>query len=367
MTDDGEGFQYPSIDVDACDECGACDVACPTVSPSEPLGDAHPQALAAWCLDEPTRRESSSGGVFSAIAQRTLHSGGAVVGAAYDEAMVVRHVVVRHERDLGRLRGSKYSQSSLGKVFADTDALLESGCSVLFTGTPCQIAGLLGYLGGPRPRLTTVDVVCHGVPSPMVLRQYLTELERHHRSRIVALAFRHKATGWKRFSTLVRFESGLTRRHLHHRNPFMAGFLENLYLRPACHSCPYATLPRCADLTLGDFWGIGRFDATLDDDRGTSLVLLNTPKGKEIYALHADALRSREVPLEVAILGNPTLARPSERSTLREAFFRRSPARPFTARVRGLLVSRRWTARLRRGASRVARGILRLVRPAKSS
>ncbi|NLF02175.1 MAG: 4Fe-4S dicluster domain-containing protein [Anaerolineales bacterium] len=321
MRTDAEGFAYPQIDTQRCIKCGLCSSVCPSSGDGLGLhrGAPQPQLFAAWHLDDQIRHSSSSGGVFTALAQTILSAGGVVYGAAFDELWRLRHVGIGDEAQLAQLRGSKYLQSATCSTFCEVEAHLAIGSSVLYSGTPCQISGLYAYLGGAQEGLVTVDLICHGVPSPLVFDAYLQHCARLAGDAPVSVSFRDKLKGWRRYSMHIEMQSGRHYAQTLDRDPFLIGFLRNHCLRPSCHSCSYAQVQRIADITLGDYWGIARFHPELDDDRGVSEVLVNTARGQRLFEACASRLFVQECPLEEGMQGG--LCTPSVASPQRAAFF----------------------------------------------
>ena len=289
MVADSEGFLYPKVDEAACANCGLCEKVCPILSFKKPAAE-NVAAYAGYTPDEPLRQASSSGGVFSVLAQAILDRGGVIAGAAFAEDFSVSHIVVEKQGDLNRLRGSKYVQSRMEDVYIQVRQLLKQGRPVLFTGVACQVAGLKTFLGKNYDGLYTVDVLCHGVPSPKVWKHYLAEQEQRHGAKILAASFRHKRKGWKSFSMVLDFDNQKQYHEILDLDAFMRLFLTNICLRPSCHSCRFKDFPRPADLTIGDAWGIGKHMPELDDDRGTSVVLVNSPKGRQLWDTVAGGL-----------------------------------------------------------------------------
>lgn len=320
MTLDEKGFYRPSVDFEKCVECGACERACPwTKNVANPNGAFEsPKTLAAYATDETIRLNSSSGGIFSVIAEKVLDGGGAVVGVAQLGKAHFGHVVVENKADLEKLRGSKYLQADAGEIYRDIRSLLRAGRKVLFSGTPCQVAALYSVLGTKRfENLTTVDIVCHGSPSVKVFEKYLRETETLASASILSSRFRDKRNGWRLFSMAhraIEYSSGdcfqifKTLRE----DEFMRVFLQNICLNDSCADCRYGKLPRIADITLGDYWNIASVHPEMDDDRGTSVVLLNTERGENLFEEISSRIRFCESSLSAAIAGNPCIVRSSK-------------------------------------------------------
>ena len=299
MVADEEGFLYPKVDQQACVRCGLCQKVCPILSKKKaPAGDV--SAYAAYTADEEIRKVSSSGGVFSVLAKEILSRGGVIAGAAFDDDFSVRHILVERDAQLNRLRGSKYVQSRMEDTYAQIRDLLKQGKTVLFTGVSCQVAGLKAFLGRDYDHLYTVDVLCHGVPSPKVWQQYCREQEAAYGRKLTAAAFRDKRNGWRKNSICLQFgEDEYCRRNS--EDAYLRLFLQDLCLRPSCHSCRFKSFPRLSDLTIGDAWGIERHMSDLDDDRGTSVVLVNSEKGQALWACLGASLISRQGELDVLL------------------------------------------------------------------
>lgn len=315
MQEDREGFKYPKIDERSCINCGKCEKACPVLHAETAGRTLHPAFYAVWNRQDEARLSSSSGGVFRVLAEDVLADGGVVYGAAFDVHNRLRHVRAESADALVPLTGSKYVQSEIGTAFCQVRADLKNGRRVLFTGTPCQVAGLYAFLGGDDANLLTADILCHGVPSPAVFERYLESLGIGEKCRI---EFRNKDNGWKKYEVVVGDRVHETFR----ANAYMKGFLSNLYLRPSCASCRFVGCRRPGDLTLGDFWGAGNFRKRYDDDKGTSLVLLNSPKARSIFQTLQDKFSlAEQVPSDSAVPFNPSLVHASKPDARRAAFF----------------------------------------------
>lgn len=309
MEIDSEGFWYPKVDTLKCINCKKCIKVCPALT--KPLTkDALENAnvIAAYSKDEEIRINSTSGGIFSEIAKFILKNEGKVFGARYNEKKLVEHYKIDELSQIEILRQSKYLQSDILKTFKEAKQELNKGNKVLFAGTPCHIAALKNFLAKDYENLITVDFLCRGVISPGVYKQYLKSLEKKYQSKIKKVIFKNKTYGWHRFSTKVIFENGEEYIKDRYTDSYMRGYLEgNLYLRPSCYECQYKTLPRYSDITLGDFWGIEKLKKYLDQDKGTSIFMINTEKGKNIFEQIKENLVSEEMTLKDIYTGNIAL------------------------------------------------------------
>lgn len=314
LVEDEEGFLYPQVDEEACIKCGLCEKVCPILNQADKLPVQ--EVLAVKNPDEKERMNSSSGGVFLPLAREVINKGGVVFGAVYDESWEVHHVYAEKIEDVYPMMGSKYLQSKIENTFKDAERFLKQGREVLFVGSPCQIAGLRTYLRNKQyPNLLAVDFLCHGVPSPGVWRRYLAETyggyDAKEQSRLQATAgknsvllsslnamspigdikFRDKReSGWKKYRFVVLKKSAskadqntVLSSDIHYDNPFMRGFLSDIYLRPSCYACKCKNGVNHSDLTIADFWGINLIAPEFDDDKGVGLVLVNSSKGKGYF------------------------------------------------------------------------------------
>ncbi|MDM8326134.1 Coenzyme F420 hydrogenase/dehydrogenase, beta subunit C-terminal domain [Bacteroides gallinaceum] len=315
MKEDEEGFLYPVVDKNICINCGQCEKVCPLLNRPEKIVPQPQEVLAVKNRNEEERIASSSGGVFIALAKKILEKGGVVFGAVFDETWEVKHIYAETFEDVKPMMGSKYMQSRIENTYCEAEQFLKKGREVLFIGSPCQIAGLHNYLRKDYPNLLSVDFLCHGVPSPGVWRRYLNETFSHptHKNKTVlssslkplpmltGIEFRDKKLhGWKKYSFVVRGkftskadQDSVLLSNIHYDNPFMKGFLTDIYLRPSCYQCKCKNGISHSDLTIGDFWGINVSMPKFDDDKGTSLILINTIKGEDIFAsLNVNSHRS---------------------------------------------------------------------------
>ena len=280
MKEDEEGFLYPKVNAEACIRCGLCEKVCNELHPFEKREPM--QVLAAVNKDEEVRMKSSSGGIFYLLAERTIEESGVVFGARFDENW---QVVIDYAEDMKGVEafmGSKYVQARIAGAYTDARRFLAEGRKVLFSGTPCQVAGLHKFLRKPYDNLLTVDFICHGVPSPKVWNMYLDEVMKAGQH-ISSVEFRNKEKGWKKFCFKLRYNEGdktISMLSPFMQNPYMKAFLQDIILRPSCYDCKAKGLSSQSDVTIADFWGCQFCFPEMDDDKGTGLVLVNTEKGK---------------------------------------------------------------------------------------
>lgn len=332
MTADRDGFLYPKIRSDACIHCGKCLRTCPVLNRKSPETQL-PAAFSAKNRDTECRKESSSGGVFSALAEEVIAGNGVVFGAAVAEDLRIKHIAVDNTMDLVRLRGSKYVSSELGGTFSRVRELLRAGRPVLFCGTPCQVEGLLGYLHRPYDNLLTVDFICHGVPSAKVWEAYLQERTHRGGSNITSVSFRSKQTGWKNYSMKIRFADDSVYCSSMRDDPYLQAFRENISLRPSCHNCAFKGANRKSELSLADFWGIQHIDPAQDDNLGTSLVFVHSQKGHEILNRITDRITLRQTDAQGAIAHNSAMVRSVSAHHFRQYFFHMLGKIPFDTLV----------------------------------
>ncbi len=270
-----EGFYIPKIDFDRCNYCGKCLKYCPIENNSSDHNETM-NVYAAKSADEETRMKSSSGGIFSELAKAVLKQEGIVFGAAFNEDNRLVHIDINSKKDLTKLRGSKYLQSNINLSYRKVKEYLENHRKVMFVGTPCQAYALRNYIGDDD-NLLIVDLVCHGVPSIKIFEKYLKYT--FNDEEIEHIYFRDKEDeGWGNYYISVLGKKSIYKKS-HRKDPFLYGYLRNLYLNKICYNCPFSKIPRISDITLGDFWGAPQEQ---DDNKGTSLVIVNTFKGQKI-------------------------------------------------------------------------------------
>ena len=321
MVADDEGFLRPHVDMTQCVDCGLCQRACPVLHPPT-LPDRQPQLLAVLNKDEQDRSRAASGGMFILLAQQIIHKGGVVFGAAFEPDFSVAHCAAETEADLYRFCGPKYTQSVISDSYQQALSFLKQGRQVLFSGTPCQIMGLRTFLGKDYPDLLTVDIICHGIPSPAVWQRYIQDrCRKDGEDRPDFITFRSKDNGWTKYEVVFRYPQNEYRIH-HGQDPFMRGFLKDLYLRPSCHRCIAKGTRRVADITLADLWGAAKICPELFDDKGTSLVMLHSEKAKAIWDAIGHKIQSAPVG-EEAIAYNSAAIRSVVPHPNRSLFFQR--------------------------------------------
>lgn len=323
MIPDYEGFLYPHVDITSCIECHRCEKVCPALVKTE---GKEPLAVYGYQnKQEEVRLRSSSGGLFSALAEQILLEDGIVFGAVFNDDWVVTHKYCEKMNDLVWFRGSKYVQSRMDNIFCKVKEMLKTGRKVLFTGTPCQIKGLLLFLHKPYDNLFTLDFVCHGVPSPGIWKRYFNEVTGKSYEKVSEINFREKRFffGWEFYGFNVLTTTGkYVWKTRGRENPYMMGFLENVYLRPSCYECPTKSLKSGSDITMGDFWNIPQIAPSLSDNRGTSLVLINTDKGRNLFkAIVNGRCEVQEFDYATACLSNSSLCHSVKPHPNRSRFF----------------------------------------------
>lgn len=319
MHEDEEGFLYPAIEKEKCIHCHKCEKVCP-IRNTDNL-NRKTETFVGYNRNEEIRKQSSSGGVFSVIAEWILEQDGVVFGAAFDKNFEVHHIAVESKEELAKLRGSKYVQSRLENVYPEVKQYLEMDHKVLFTGTACQIAGLKKYLNKEYENLYTVDVLCHGVPSPKIWRMYLEEMKRQYNALIEKVEFRNKETGWKNYSMNIEFSNKQYFCVRYFNDKYMRMFLENIDLRPSCYSCHFKGFPRISDMTIGDSWGIEKYMPDMDDDKGTSTILVHSLKGEIIFDVIKKNLILREARLDEVLPSTADSRRSVEMHPNRKKFW----------------------------------------------
>ena len=339
MREDSEGFLYPETDVSKCIDCHLCEKVCPVINaPSRtgvntPLAKdflQEPAVFAAQCASDELRMASASGGIFTLLAERVIQNGGVVFGARWNEDFTeVFHDFTETVEGLARFRGSKYLQSRIGDAFRKCREFLKAGREVMFTGTPCQIAGLRRALRRDFPNLLAVDIACHSTPSPKAWKAFWTDLrQRENIENPTNVLFRKKVFDtknkrWNCSMLSVETSSGTAFCKPLYSTPYGKGFGQGLFSRPSCHECPSKNRTSGSDITIGDFWGIEKYYPQLKSNEGLSVVICNTERGKTAF----DAVKYGFGIIQKACYGqaipvNGGLKNETRRHPKREVFFR---------------------------------------------
>lgn len=343
MQEDIEGFLYPVVNQTSCIDCGICEQVCPMLQQHKnrlPI-----KVLAAQNPNEEIRLKSSSGGIFTLLAEQIIQDGGIVFGAGFNESWEVEHGWADSQDGIKKFRGSKYVQSNIGDSFKETKRFLTEGKKVLFSGTPCQIAGLKQYLRKDYDNLYTIDFICHGVPSPMVWRKYLKEeIARQCEKNTVSLSpistkdvlikdicHRDKSNGWQKFSfalhlsvTVGNRENSVSLCVNASQNPYLKGFLCDLYLRPSCYHCPFRRGRSGSDLTIADLWGCQTISPKMNDNKGTSAIYIYNRR----MSIESLQWNVAEIPFEAAVTHNPSWSKSVQERNNRHLFFKELQSNP---------------------------------------
>ena len=326
---DKNGFLRPIVNEVKCIHCGLCEKKCPVkkkvTSPN--CNYEVPIVYAAFAKDVQIRIKSSSGGLFTCFAQKIIEQGGVACGVYQETPTSLYHTFVESAEDLEKLRGSKYLQSNPGKIYQRTKDFLNKGRKVLFSGTPCQIAALYAVLGERHyENLWTIDIVCHGTPSFMVFQKYIQEIELEKQGSIKKTFFRDKRLGWKQFSmtNVIEYCDGNSFQHSHtlQEDIFLKTFLSNICLNESCYNCNYNGIPRLADITIGDYWGVERFHPDMNDDKGIGLLMINNNRGKFLLERVKANITVQESELNKAIVYNPCVLKSYPVHPNRDIYFK---------------------------------------------
>lgn len=331
---DIEGFWYPEVNKELCTNCGLCEKVCPIINIKDLKKNDYPKpshTIAAINKNMRVRWDSTSGGAYTALAEAMLEQGGYISGAIYNDGFTgVHNYVTNNPEDLEKLRSSKYLQSNAEGIFKQIKQLLTNGEKVLACGTPCQMAALRGFLRKDYENLIIVDFICRGVNSPKVYRAYLDSLEKKYNSRVVYVKAKNKELGWRNLTRKVTFENGQSYYGVHMEDDFRRGYHTNVFCRPSCYDCQFKGFPRIADITIADYWGIEKVDKNLDNNIGTSMILLNSIKGEAYFEKIKDKIEYKETPFESVLGGNIALRKSIEPSKIdRKAFFEDLDAHDF--------------------------------------
>ncbi len=321
MVEDEEGFLFPKIEKKLCINCGLCSRVCPQIKKMTKSKENYPQAYAVHNKNEKELLNSSSGGMFSILANYVLENNGVVFGAAYNDNNEVEHIKVENKQELAKLRNSKYVQSNIKNTYKEAEKNLIEDRMVLFTGTPCQISGLKAFLGKEYDKLILADIVCHGVPNQKVFKKYLDFLEQKFKSKVKSYNFRNKdQNGWGLYAK-IETEDGRIRYKNSAFDPYYNAFLECKMYRESCYNCHYTSFYRDSDITLADYWGILGIHPEFYSEKGVSLVLVNSNKGDKIFRNVSGKIKFIKTDLEKASQKNMNLKKPSKRPKERDNIY----------------------------------------------
>ena len=372
MVPDEDGFVYPVVDESKCVHCELCERVCAFRNDLPPQSAKEVYAAVSRCTDV---RESASGGLFAAFAQAVLEQGGVVYGCAmeYENGQLwSRHICVTDEKELIKLKGSKYVQSDLGVTYPDVRKRLEAGQTVLFSGTPCQVAGLRGYLGKDYKTLFAIDIICHGVPSAKLFQDYIAFEEKKRNMKIQAFRFRDKSQGWKLHGAMT-LDSGKTVYFEPEESSYYQMFLNSYTYRENCYHCPYASDHRPGDITIGDYWCVELVHpellkengGQLDHEAGASCLIVNNLKGRQLLEEVGAGIEKWKSTYEDASKYNRQLTASSQQKTERKSVLllsRESYARVdqwYRRRLRPIKVKRAIRAAIPRPVKNLVKKVLR--------
>lgn len=326
MVVDDEGFWYPNVDKEKCINCGLCEKSCPILNKQD-KSSSELNFYAAYSNNDDIRINSSSGGIFSELAINVLEKNGIVFGCTMnDDFSVSKHIKIQDVNELYKLRGSKYLQSDVSCTYEEIKYFLKNNKKVLFSGTPCQVAGLKSFLGdySNDSNLVTVDIICHGTPSPKIWNCYKANLEKSFNSDIKNVSFRNKSDGWQKYSLLCEFKNNKEYKKHSTEDLYLRGFVADYYLRPSCYDCQFKGDNIKSDITLADFWGIDKVNPQFNDNKGTSLVIIHSPKGQQIFD---DIIDNKKIAYfvddaEKGLNFNPSYYNSVKKKSMRKTFFK---------------------------------------------
>ncbi|WP_281532025.1 Coenzyme F420 hydrogenase/dehydrogenase, beta subunit C-terminal domain [Anaerocolumna aminovalerica] len=325
MKYDAEGFKYPFVNKDTCINCGKCKKACPIINKKSIQYELE-ECYAAFNDNLTERLNCSSGGIFSLLASAVLSTGGVVVGTGMsDDCRSTEHVIVNNLSELKTIYGSKYLQSNINDIFKKIKQQLEKGNVVLFSGTPCQVAGLQNYLVKPYDNLLCIDVICHGVPSPGLWKKNVDYIEKKIHSKLVSVNFRCKKYGGHSEYGIAYKNDKQKKAHYSSKeeDPYIQMFLNDLSLRPSCYNCKFKGIHRNSDITLGDFWGIDDFAKRLNDGYGVSVVVVHSNKGKNLFEQIIPYIQNERVDVKKVFEShNGEMTKSVVRPDIRESFWK---------------------------------------------
>ena len=323
MKEDEEGFLSPNIDKEKCIDCGLCKKVCPIINKVPNKPPIQQEAYVVNNKNVLVRKQSTSGGAFTAIAEYVIKNNGIVYGASFDNNFNVQHNYTTNINDLQKFRGSKYVQSDVKNTFREVRDFLNAGKMICYSGTPCQIEGLKKYLGKEYENLITVDVVCHAVPSPLVWRKYLHyQKKKLKMNNIIQVLFRDKSKYGYKYSTMtIKADNKIYQAGVE-TDPFLRAFFEDLSVRPSCYNCQFKKQYRVSDFTIWDCFEVEKFDNKLDDDKGTSRILIHTKKGKKVFDEISNQFDYKKIDVDDIVQGVKEMYFSVSKNQNRENFFK---------------------------------------------
>lgn len=314
------GLVYPNVIKEKCVECGMCKKVCSLYV--DKLETEFKQGYAiGWSVDNDVLLQTTSGGMFRVFSEEIINASGWVFGTEFSRDKLA-HVTGYNDSNIKKFGGSKYVKSKVGNSFSEIKNHLNNGEEVLFGGTPCQCAALRSFLKKEYDNLYVIDIICHGSVRPSVFDGYLKHVEKKHNAKIENIRFRNKDKGWKNGQIEIIFNNGIIKKELFHpqKNIYANVFYSNIALAPGCDGCRYNTLDRAGDITLGDFWGCRVYPEIEINENGTSVLLINTEKGRRLLERCKEKMFLREVEKEVAIANNPPLYKHTQINPLTKVF-----------------------------------------------
>lgn len=321
-----DGCDYPYINTETCLHCLKCKNVCPVMRQRIQKEEGSPSVYAGHCLDEDTRRNSSSGGVFSLVAQWCIENGGVVFGAAYEKNRVI-HCKADTMEGIRRFQGSKYVQSDIGTTYIQAEEALKKGRYVLFTGLPCQIEGLRSYLNREYEKLYTIDLICHGVGSPGIWEKYLKVF--HHKKNIYSINFRNKDKGWDPVQFVIQYDDGKEYRPSPLADYYEYGFNNNVFLRSSCYACKFKGINRNSDFTIGDAWGVKSYAPRFKDNKGCSLIFIHSRRGQVLFDEIKECMKYQAVDIRKALHWSRNMLSSVSDNPKREVFYKNLKKYPF--------------------------------------
>lgn len=321
MVEDEEGFRYPQVDMDTCIDCHLCEKVCPVINAKADVAKEQ-KAFLLQHKDEKVLHESASGGAFTAIASYVIERGGVVFGAAYDKDFQVTHQYVETYEDLKIFRNSKYVQSLMGNAYQQAKEFLKQGRMVCFSGTPCQLEGLLNYLRKPYENLVTVDVMCHSITSPKIFRLYVEMQKEKYGDDIENIMFRDKKPYGYKYSSMSVYRGGKqVYKEGVETDVYLRSFFCDMNVRPSCFDCKFKKQHHLTDFTIWDCFDVRKFSKEMDNDKGVTRILTNTDKANQILLDMNKVARIIEIPVGDAVSGVKEMLHSVNMNPRRSAFY----------------------------------------------